>query len=621
MKTGLGNVAVFALLAMGSYACSSGGTPGPSGDTITLTGRIFLVSSDGTGIEPADEAAVKAVLDVNGNGRIDDGESATVSASAEGAYSIKAPAKLGLTAVVTFSQEGYASVIKTISIGSLTDVSLDVTLMEMTSLTCENRRCRDDGGAVSIGGLDAASGYAQVFNPLTDADKFPGPFADSQGKMLISAVFATFDLRDENDQPITSLPAGQKATLSMRVPRDSWGVVVDITPGDDRIDVPMYAFDETAGQWVREGSGWLQDSGGQLVPETMIGDIHSGTFSGDLLAVAEVTHFSYWNVDWPQEDNACLGGIVVDADGKPVSGASGTIRGINFAGYSPPIVTADDGSFCVDMRRSEKPAEDLDGNGTRGETLSVLTTFKNGSKSYRFDPLDVTTEAGSCPTGCMQLGNFELVPAHEVQPELCTLSGKVYRDGSPVETVQVLAEDELLDPDVAETLCAGSCQYGVITGADGSYQITGAFENMLSVTSYSTLSDGLATIFFEAGRTFLNCPAAPVDLNLEVSFCQVALPTIDYQAGLQQISWDPGVAAETLGVSNGGGPVWQIYSESGFTPPVTYGELPAGAQQIMPMSGSPAPISSGDIVFIVPVGGFIDYLGYACYSSAGYEVP
>jgi len=407
----------------------------------------------------------------------------------------------------------------------------------------------------------------------------------------------------------------------MRVPRDSWRVVVDIMPGDDRISVPMYFFDETAGQWVQEGSGWLQDSSGQLVPEERIDDIHMGTFTGDLLAVAEVTHFSYWNVDWPQEDNACMSGIVVDADGKPVSGAGGTMRGINFAGYSPPIITGEDGSFCVDMRRSEKPGEDLDGNGTTGETLSILTIFESDSKSFRFDPLDVTTESGSCPTGCMQLGTFELVPAHEVQPELCSLSGNVYRGGSPIQTVQVFAEDELLDPDVAETLCAGGCEYGVISGADGGFQITAAFESMLSLSAYTTESDGTAMFFFEAGRTFLDCPAAPVDLNLEVSFCQVGLPTIDYNAGSGQMNWDPAVPAESLVVSSEGGSAWQIYSESGFTPPVTYGELPAGAQQVMPISGSPAPIATGNIVFIVPKGGFIDYQGYACYSSASYEVP
>ncbi|HUU02688.1 MAG TPA: hypothetical protein VM425_14725 [Myxococcota bacterium] len=622
MKKGLGNIALAVCLAAGSFACSgSGGSPGPSGDTITLTGKIFLVSSDGSGIEPADEASVKAVLDVNGNRRIDDGESATASASAEGAYSIKAPAKVGMTTVVTFQEEGYASVIKTVAVGALKDVSLDVTLMEMGSLTCENKRCRDDGGVVSIGGVDAAFGYAQVFNPLTDADKFPGSFEDSQGKMLVSAVFASFDLRDENDQPITSLPAGDKATLSMRVPRDSWSVIVDIMPGDDRISVPMYYFDEIAGQWEQEGSGWLQDSSDQLVPESKIDAIHSGAFTGDLLAVAEVTHFSYWNVDWPQEDNTCVSGIVVDADGKPVSGAGGTMRGINFAGYSPPIITADDGSFCVDMRRSEKPGEDLDGNGTTGETLSILTTFKSDSKSYRFDPLDVTTESGSCPTGCMQLGTFELVPAHEIQPELCTLLGKVYRDGSPIESVQVFAEDDLLDPDVAETLCAGNCEYGVVSGADGGFQITGAFESMLSVSSYSTFSDGVATIFFEARRTFLDCPSLPVDLNLEVSFCQVGLPAIGYDAGSGQISWDPAVPAESLMVFDGSGSAWQIYSESGFTPPVIYGQLPAGAQQVMPLSGSPAAIGSGDLIFIVPKGGFIDYQGYACYSSASFEVP
>lgn len=622
MKKGLGKIALCLLLASFGPGCSSsGGSEGPAGDTITLSGHIFLVAVDGSGVEAANDASVKAVLDVNGNGQIDNGESASAAASGDGSYTIKAPAKVGMTTVVTFQQEGYASAIKTVAVGALKDVSLDATLKEMASLTCENKRCRDDAGAVSIGGVEAASGYAQVFNPLTDADKFPGPFADDQGKMLVSAVFAAFDLRDENDQPITSLPAGHKATLSLRVPRDSWPVIVDITPGDDRIEVPMYSFDETSGQWVSDGSGWLQDSSGQPVPETGIDDIHAGSFAGDLLAVAEVSHFSYWNVDWPQTDNACLSGFVVDTGDKPVSGASITIRGLNFAGMSQPLITGDDGSFCVDLRRSEKPGEDLDGNGTAGETLSVLPVFEYDSDLYRFDPQDVTSDSGSCPTGCMQLGTLVLGPDSQVEPELCTIAGRVYRDGSPVQAAQVFAEDELLDSDVADSVCAGACNYTTASGDDGSYQITSAYESLLSLTAYSTISDATATIFFEASRTFMSCPATAVDLNLEVSFCQAALPVIGYESGSQQISWDPVVPLETLMVFTDNGPVWEIYAETGMDSPIVYGQLPSGAQQVYPASGSPAAISSGDRISVVPLSGFIDYQGYACYSASMYEVP
>ena len=41
----------------------------------------------------------------------------------------------------------------------------------------------------------------------------------------------------------------------MRVPRDTWEVIVDIIPGDDRVTVPMFYFDETAGlrQWREPG--------------------------------------------------------------------------------------------------------------------------------------------------------------------------------------------------------------------------------------------------------------------------------------------------------------------------------------------------------------------------------
>ena len=64
---------------------------------------------------------------------------------------------------------------------------------------------------------------------------------------------------------------------------------------------------------------------------------------------------------------------------------------MNFTGYSQPFTTKEDGSFCVDARRSEKPGEDLDGNGSSGETLSALLTFQNGAKTYRFGETELTT--------------------------------------------------------------------------------------------------------------------------------------------------------------------------------------------------------------------------------------
>ena len=602
----------------------SGGSAGTggAGDSVAIAGQLFLLSSSGQGVEPADGARVTASLDRDGDGSIEANEQASGLADEDGKYSLRAPAELGRTTVVAFEEDGYAKLIRTVRIESLADVALDGTLTEMEELVCENSRCRDNAGTVSVTGIPMASGYAKVFNPVADADRFPGSFSDNQGNMLISAVFGAFELRNESGDLIEQLEPAEPATITMRVPRDTWEVIVDIIPGDDRVTVPMFYFDETAGDWVMEGTGQIRDAGGVLIAEADLVSIHDGSYSGALFAEAEVTHFSYWNVDWPLEDNTCMGGVVVDEDGKPIKGATGTLRGLNFTGYSQPFTTKEDGSFCVDARRSEKPGEDLDGNGSSGETLSALLTFQNGAKTYRFGETELTTVSARCPSGCTVIEELELVPANEVRPEICSVDGTVRKEGAPVANVVVFAEDELLDPDVAASVCGEACMPAVLSDGSGEFEASNAYATLLAVTAAVTESDGLGSFFYESRRSFLTCPSEPIELNLELGFCFVPLPEISYDDGTGRITWDPPVGAQALIVlSQVTGQLWNLYSDSSFEPPVTYGQVPAGAQQAWPVSGSPEPISSGDLITLTPPNGLIEYEGKMCLSSTSYMVP
>jgi hypothetical protein len=592
-------------------------------DTITISGQVFLRSAGGGGVDEADGAQVSASLDVNLNGTIDPAEKISVLADGEGKYTIEAPAEVGRTTVVAFEEEGYAKILRSVAVKSLSPVSLNGILNEMTELVCEGTSCRDESGSVSVSGIEIASGYAKVFNPVTDADQFPGAFADNEGNLLVSAVFGAFELRDQDDNLIGDLGAGETATITMKVPRETWPVIIDMVPGDDRVSVPMYYFDETTGEWVVSGMGWLQDGNQLLISETQLLDVKDGSFSGSLVAVAEVTHFSYWNVDWPVEDNACIGGMVIDANSDPVIGATGRVRGINFTGSSPPFNTDDQGQFCLDLMRSELPGEDLDQDGISGETHTVLTTFTHNDKMYRFNDIDITTDAASCPAGCAQLGNFELITANEVQPEICTVSGTVFRDGAPVPDVVVWITDEILDSDVKDTVCAGNCVEMAVTDQNGHYEISTAYAFMLEVSTYPQVSDDTAIMMYEGRRNFITCPTEVVNLNLEVTACLVHLPVIDYASATGQISWDPPISAGMLTVtSQDSGPRWGIASETGFGSPVTYATVPAGAVQSIPYGGgAPTPVESGDIIMLNPLSGYVEYQGYLCQSLVQYEVP
>ena len=176
----------------------------------------------------------------------------------------------------------------------------------------------------------AVSGSATVFNPVTDPEAFPGDFSDRDGNLLLSGVFAAVELLDGSGDPLRQLD--KPATLRMRMPRDSWSIVQDITPGNGQIDVPLYSFAEVLGTWIREGQAVLEDGNGRTLAEGEIGDIRSGAYAGVVVARGEVQHFSYWNVDWPVTTHACITGIIIDADGKAVRGATVTTRGVTYTG-------------------------------------------------------------------------------------------------------------------------------------------------------------------------------------------------------------------------------------------------------------------------------------------------
>ncbi|MGB5285195.1 MAG: hypothetical protein WBN29_11840, partial [Polyangiales bacterium] len=98
----------------------SGGSAGTggAGDSVAIAGQLFLLSSSGQGVEPADGARVTASLDRDGDGSIEDNERASGLADEDGKYSLRAPAELGRTTVVAFEEDGYAKLIRTVRMES-----------------------------------------------------------------------------------------------------------------------------------------------------------------------------------------------------------------------------------------------------------------------------------------------------------------------------------------------------------------------------------------------------------------------------------------------------------------------------------------------------------------------
>jgi hypothetical protein len=544
-----------------------------------------------------------ATTDLNDNGTIEANEKATATTDSDGKYSVQAPVEEGRKTVVAFSKEGYSTAFKTISVNSTNDISeVNGTVTKMETLNRTASGWSDQGNTVQINGIELSSGYAKVFNPATDTDKFPGPFSDNQGNMLESGVFAAFDLKDENGNEINQVTSGT-AEIRMKFPRDTWPVIRDLTSGNNQIDVPMYYFDEDQGDWARGATdGWLEDADGNKISESELSNIRNQTYSGIIYAVSEATHFSYWNVDWPVSTHACVTGTVVDATGNPVAGAMVYAQGVTYTGSSTPQVTDENGEFCIDVMRSESPGEDIDNDGTTGETQQILITATFGGKIYRIDPINVTTDQGSCPGGCMNIGNIELTQQNEISISTCVISGTVYQDDgiTPAVGAFVYAIDETVDPAIAQAVCdpSSGCMFFDITDSNGEFQVSGAFATKLQLIAFHQTQVGDVMYVYMSQKSYTTCPTNNVDIVLELKSCYRQINSVAELSGM--ISWSPAEMANSLSVTDisTGTIKWLIVTQNGFNSPVTYGTLPANTQQIIPESGMPVQIQASDLITV-----------------------
>lgn len=609
-------ICLWLLLALA--ACSSGGG-GPAGPTFAVSGTVWL---DAPGDDPGEEVEVRAWVDRDGDGVISASESTRTQTGEDGTYSLAAPAADGKKTTLSFTRAGYARQLRTVAAQTGGSATLTVVLYSSASLSCEGAACQDDSGAVRVSGIEIAHGHARVFNPVTEVDAFPGEFADDQGNLLISSVFASFELYDASDKEIRELPAGKKARLEMLLPRDTFGTMGDLIPGTDRIEVPMYSFDEASGQWRADGTGWLEDADGSLIEETDLAGLRDGSFPSQVYVVAEVSHFSYWNCDWPQSEKTVVIVEPQDPEGQPVKNATCFLRGENFPGVSPPHASGT-GVECIEVRRSEGPGEDLDGNGIQGEKFRVQIVCIWKDKYYRFPAIELPAESGVCPDGGLHPGPVKLDAEHELQITACTVRGTVMENGQPAAGIAVIAEDPTVPDEIANRVCGGACLASAMSGADGSFEVTTAFGESFELAAQAVRSEPDVMLVLESKQRLFACPSAPVRLHLNVSSCHASLPKIQVDKATNRIAWQPEIKAGTLSAIGVSSAMikWQIFAEAGFLPPVTYGTVPPGAMQVNPQSGTPPALESGDQVFVVPLGGYLTVSGHRCPASGFATVP
>ncbi len=607
-----GALAVAPLMGCGADADES---PDANAPALTIHGHLFAKPDGGGQPTPLTSADVRAHVDRDGDGSIGGNESARTTSDDEGLYSVGVNAEKGQRVVVEFRRDGFAPIHRSALVESEGSMQFDATLSRIQPLECTAGRCSVEDQSLSIEGLpENFRGNGRTFNPVTEAEAFPGDFSDSEGNLLLSGVFSVVELEDESGERVSDLD--DPADLTMRFPRDTWNIVRDMESGNDQIDVPMYSFDEVRGEWIRDGDGVLIDSDRQIIPESELQAIRDKNFPGVIYARAAVDHFSTWNVDWPvptrttirgklSGDGASGGGIGGgnggggNGDGDP--GVTITVTGESYGGSSRPTLTNTDGEFCVEVMKSEVADEDVDQNGVEGETHTVRVRAIYQGRYYDLGTVETSQTSSTCDDGT-DTGSVDLSlnDSTVLTPEVCELEVDVeLLDGSVPDEAVIYAFDETIPDGIFEDLCideSGSfvCTFSAATDDNGRATIfTPVLTGLYVWGSASGVNPQAESSSRSGTRSTTSCPSQPIALTLNSGFDQFL---VDVSVSGDQISWTPDRPMNWLTVSSADDdPKWSITSSPDtFSPPVTYGTVPNGAQQYWPWQGPATGSLTGD---------------------------
>jgi hypothetical protein len=167
-----------------------------------------------------------------------------------------------------------------------------------TELAVANGAAQNADGSIQIEGLPASVKrlFARAYDPGVSPEAFPGEFAELGRIPLNSSVFLWMAALDANGNPVTEFP--QVVTVRTQIPRSQWTDLEDINPGTDRIEIPIYNYNEGTNLWEQQGAGWLEDSNRTVLPEDAQSVVLDGTFSDSILAAAPATSSTWKNVDY-----------------------------------------------------------------------------------------------------------------------------------------------------------------------------------------------------------------------------------------------------------------------------------------------------------------------------------
>lgn len=210
-----------------------------------------------------------------------------------------------VTAVARYQQAPGSPELYNAKTGEATGLQLsmpDIVLPNLAGaqIPLTNGAGQNSDGSVRVEGMpsEVSQLYARGYDPDANRAVFPGDFSEMGSIPLNSSGFLWAEALDAAGNPVDRMSTAA-VTFRFKVPRSQWPDLEDINAGTDRIEIPIYSFNEQTNVWVQEGEiGWLEDSNRTVLPEEAQPVILDGTFQGDIFATYRISHLSWMNVDY-----------------------------------------------------------------------------------------------------------------------------------------------------------------------------------------------------------------------------------------------------------------------------------------------------------------------------------
>lgn len=569
--------ALLVVIIATTAACSSD-IRRPASAQLSLTGTIYA-----SGLERRGDViggATVTLLDVATGQPL-----ATNATSEAGGYRLTTAVTASQRVVLVVQATGFAPAVRAFTVSPYTEVAASLSLQPLRALDCSEQTCAAPGEDVwweapppTASGQAQASAFDAV--SLEVGDDAPG---------VLALAWVTLDAGVDEDGGVPESPG----EVALRVPLAQWPRLLDATPDSGVLEAPLARLDVRTGRWERLAPGPVTSEAGLPLPESALEAVRRVEHAAGVVVHAPFVAEGYLAVLGQRAAPGCIEGTL-EADGEPAEGAVVSVAGRSGA-------NAPGGAFCVEAATGEAP---------------VQASVDYAGLSYRLPPMARPVGAGRCASGtCVAAGVVAFTADALVSPAVCQVKGTVVDgQGAPVPQAEVVGFDDSVVGATVGTLCGRlrtRCTLAAASGDDGAFALALPFASRLQLAAGASPESEAGQARLWGATEVAECPSAPVTLRLARGLRPL---TVEASFTGDVISWEPPRAASMLLVTDAEGLTkWEIQSPVGFTPPVTIGQLPAGAEEVTALTGAPV---SEDVALVELLGTGRDGVQYEGVGSA-----